>query len=164
MKRLFGLALSAVMMSTLIFMSSAQAVTRPMFIAGTAIILMEGFSSSGGADPQPKELYDAIAMEPVQTSGGYGKVLKTASKDFSLTCGTQGNGVVCNITVKKSDRSSVDGGSQTAEIVIEGSEAQEFYTKLAGAGATQAFVHDTRDQWIHIESTPERFYFRFKSR
>ena len=42
---------------------------------------MEGFSSSGGADPQPKELYDAIAMEPVQTSGGFAKVFKTASKE-----------------------------------------------------------------------------------
>jgi hypothetical protein len=142
---------------------TASAVTRPIFISGNAILIMEGFSASGGADPQPKELYDAIAMEPVQTSGGYGKVLKTEAKDFSLTCGTRGNGVVCNITVKKSDRSQVDGSSQTADIVIEGTEAKDFYEKLAGTGATEPFLHETRDKWIRIESTPERFHFHFTS-
>ncbi len=142
--------------------SRAEAVTRPIFISGTAILIMEGFSASGSADPQPQELYDSMAMEPVQTSGGYAKVIKTETKDFSLTCGTKGNGVVCNIVVKASARARVDGGSRSAEVVIEGAEAQEFFTKLAGAGASQAYVHETRDRWIRIESQPTRFTFSFK--
>lgn len=138
--------------------SAAQAVTRKIVIPGrSAILIMEGMSSAG-ADPDPRRLYDSIAMPPIQQSGGEGKVIAFPNKIFSLTCGTKNStqlSVLCNIAVKPSPGSVVEFAK--VEFHATGPDAKAANEKLAGDRIRFDFV--SSDGAMKIESTPERFDF-----
>jgi hypothetical protein len=140
---------------------AAQAVTRKIVIPGrTAILLMEGMSSAG-ADPDPRRLYDSIAMTPIQQPGGEGKVIAFPNKVFSLTCGTKNStplSVVCNIAVKPSPGSVVEFAK--IEFHATGPDAKAANEKLAGDRIRFDFV--SSDGAMKIESTPERFDFVYR--
>jgi hypothetical protein len=148
--------------------SNAYAIIRPIIIPGKmATIMMQAMSAAGGGelDPEPRALYDAIAMpEQDGPSGGKGKVIGTAEKDFNLVCAFRSVvtplNVICTITVKPSPRVRISANE--AEFVAEGPDAAAFYEKFAGPGATQPFVWRSQNGWISIESQAERFVFHFK--
>ncbi len=157
-----------ILVSTLIFALFTVAAwpvlagTRAIIIPGrTAILIMEGMSSSG-VDLDPRNLYDAIQMAPIKQPSGEGKVIKTIAKDFSLACGTRNStreSVVCNIAIKPSANSKIE--SSHAEFSLAGAEATSIYEKLAGAGAASAFFFETANKQMRIEATRERFDFTF---
>ncbi len=145
--------------------SFAQAEMRPIFVPGKlALVLMQGVSS-GGFDPEPRALYDSFAMPEEDVNGaGKAKGLKTVAQDFVLACGTKGTvkeNVTCTINLKPSERSIIDYMKQTAEITVTGEEASLMYERCAGVDATEPFTFKSENGWLTIESTRERFYFRF---
>jgi|GEM_PF-5219587 len=143
------------------FTPLAQAATRAIVIPGkSAILIMEGMSSAG-ADPDPRRLYETIAMAPIQQSGGEGKVMSTPNKTFSLTCVTKNStqlSVVCNIVIKPSEGSKIDFTS--AEFHTSGVDAKNLNDKLAGSKVRFDFV--SSDGAMKIESTPEHFDFTYR--
>ncbi|HVK60212.1 MAG TPA: hypothetical protein VM432_01630 [Bdellovibrionales bacterium] len=152
-------------LAALIFSVSAQAEIRPIFIPGKlATLIWQGVSAMGGIDPEPREFFDALAIPEQEQSGGKAKGLKTEAKDFVLACGTKGmtkENVICSVNFKPSDRTKIDYKKQTAEIEVTGPEAALLYAQCAGNDATEPFVFETQNGWIQIESTADRFYFRF---
>jgi hypothetical protein len=150
--------------AVLSFSFLARAEMRPIFIPGQlAVIIMQGASASG-FDPEPRALFDALAVTAQDQDGGKGKGVKTASEDFVLVCGARGTNrlsVVCTINLKPSERSKIDYMKQTADIEVTGDEAKALYQSCAGTGATDPFIFQTQNGWLQIQSTPERFHFRF---
>ncbi|MES2964324.1 MAG: hypothetical protein V4760_10565 [Bdellovibrionota bacterium] len=159
---------SAFILALTFFTSSAHAVIRPIIIPGKlATIMMQAMSSAGGGqmDPEPRALYDAIAMDPQDgPGGGKGKVIGTAENDFNLTCAYKSQvselNVVCTITMKPSPRVKIS--MTEVEFVAEGPDAAMFYEKFAGPGATQPFMWRSQNGWVSIESHAEHFTFHFK--
>lgn len=149
--------------------STALAVIRPIFlpIGSQAIIMMQGASAAdGGAyDPEPRELYESIAaVDYDRPGGGKGKVITLADKSFSFSCaerGTTQNNVMCNISIKASDHSTVSATEQVAEVNVLAGDAALLFQFFAGSGATEAFQWASKNHWIRIVSTPERFWFKF---
>jgi hypothetical protein len=146
----------------------AEAVIRPIIIPGkSAIIMLQAVSSVGGGkiDPEPRELFDAIAMPAVASGGGEGKVIGTAEKDFSLTCAFRSVvtplNVLCTINVKPSPRTSKVSLDEV-EFVAEGPVALEFFEKFAGPDSIEPWVWVTKNGWISIESRQDRFVFRYQ--
>jgi hypothetical protein len=150
------LVLSVLFMATL-----ARAATRLIVIPGkTAIVLMEGMSSAG-ADPDPRRLYDSIAMAPIKQSGGDGKIIPFPNKVFSLTCVTKNTtqiSVVCNIVINPSEGSTIAFGK--AAFHATGADAKAANEKLAGSNVRFDFV--SSDGAMKIESTPEHFDFTYR--
>ena len=149
------------MVLTSFFTPMAQAATRVIVIPGkSAILIMEGLSSAG-ADPDPRRLYDSIAMDPIQQSGGEGKIIGFPNKIFSLTCVTKNStqlSVLCNIVVKPSPGSTIEFGK--ASFHATGADAKAANEKLAGQNVRFDFV--SSDGAMRIESTPESFDFRYR--
>ncbi len=162
MKSLFQITLSlvsiAIFGAVLVSSSGAEAVTRKIIIPGrSAILIMEGMSSAG-ADPDPRRLWDTIAMAPIQQQGGEGKVIGFPNKIFNLTCATKNStqlSVLCNIVIKPSPGSVIETGR--AEFHATGPDAKAANEKLAGSNVRFDFV--SSDGSMKIESTPERFDF-----
>ncbi len=156
------LAVSLILTVALAAALPVLAVTRSILVPGrTAILLMEGVSSSG-LDLDPRNLYDAIQMAPIKQPSGDGKVIRTNAKDFSLTCVTRNTtreSVVCNIAIKPSANSKIE--SSLAAFHLDGSEAASIYANLAGAAATAPFFFETASKQMRIEATRERFDFSF---
>jgi hypothetical protein len=149
------------MVLTSFFTPVAQAATRVIVIPGrSAILIMEGMSSAG-ADPDPRRLYDSIAMAPIQQSGGEGKIIGFPNKIFNLTCATKNStqlSVLCNIVVKPSPGSTIEFGH--AEFHATGPDAKAANEKLAGKNVRFDFV--SSDGAMKIESTPEHFDFIYR--
>lgn len=163
MKLKLGLAIS-----TTILCVQAQAVIRPIIIPGkSGMIMLQAVSSVGGGkiDPEPRALYDAIALpEQDGPSGGKGKVIGTTEKDFNLTCAFKSVvtplNVLCTIVVKPSAHSKIS--MNEVEFSVEGPVALELFEKFAGPDATDPWLWTTENGWVSFDSRPERFVFRFQ--
>lgn len=146
--------------------SLVEAMTRPIFQPGDAkaMIMLQGLSA-GQMDPEPRRLYDMMAVPPTDVAGGgQGKGVKTADGIFTLSCVARAalpEDVLCTIVVKKSARSRVSSRDQIAEMIVTDAEAATLYGQLAGAGATEPFVFDAADGWTRIHATAEKFHFIF---
>lgn len=164
--RFFGSALLLTM--TLLLATQAHAVIRPIIIPGKmATIMLQAVSAAGGGeiDPEPRALYDAIALpEQDGPSGGKGKVIKTDEKDFNLVCAFKSVvtplNVLCTITLKPSPRVQISGGEAT--FTAEGPDALDLFQKFAGPNATRPFTWHSQNGWVAIDSQPEKFVFHFK--
>ncbi len=141
---------------------ASNAVTRSILIPGkTAIILMEGMSSSG-VDLEARNLYDALAVVPIQQAGGEAKILKTTAKDFNFICATKNTtreSVVCNIAIKPSPNSQIQATSATFKAT--GTDAADLFEKCAGPHATSAFHYESANHQVRINSSREVFEFSF---
>ncbi|MEK7358323.1 MAG: hypothetical protein AAB250_17890 [Bdellovibrionota bacterium] len=156
------------LLALMLLTSTSHAVIRPIIIPGKmANIMLQAVSSAGGGqiDPEPRALYDAIALpEQDGPSGGKGKVIVTAEKDFNLTCAFKSVvtplNVLCTIVVKPSPRVKIS--FDEVEFIAEGPDAVSLYEKFAGPGATDPFIWSTQNGWVSFESLADRFTFRFK--
>ena len=159
---MFSRSTVLVFLAVLVSTIQANAVTRAIMIPGkTAILIMEGMSSSG-PDLDPRRLYDAIAMPAIQRPDGQGKILKSSGKDFNFACVTKNSSqvsVVCNIAINSSANAQVSGSD--ARFRATAADSQDFYQKLLGASATLPFHFETLDHRLRIEATREMFEFYF---
>lgn len=149
-------------LATLLFSFAARASIHAIVIPGqTAIVIMDALNGAQ-IDPEPRRLYEAMAMPPQTGQGGMGKFFDTKAKDFSLTCATKGttrDSVLCNIVVKPASVSKISFGA--VEYHLSTDESKEIFAKLAGNKAT-AFHFNTMDHALTIDATPEHFDFVFK--
>jgi hypothetical protein len=155
--------------AVLLFMQAnfAVAAIRPIFVpmGPQAIILFQGVSTAGGFDPEPREFYESIATQPMAgPGGGKGKVVSVSDKAFVMSCGEKGNvreNVTCSFSIKVTDRSVVSVADQLAEVTLLGDDAALFYQFFAGNDSTAPYLWASKNKWINIVSTPERFWFKF---
>ena len=143
----------------------AQASIRPIVIPGKLAIINMQAASATGMDPDPRALYDQIAMAELDgPQGSKGKVISVPENDFVLSCAFQSVvsrlNVDCSVTVKPTARTQVGFG--LVEAHITGAEARELYAKFAGPNATQPFLWDSSNGWLHFESTQDAFDFRYR--
>lgn len=144
----------------------ASASIRPIVIPGRTAIIMMQAAGLGDMDPDPRSLYDAIALPEVSDpSGGTGKVIRTDDRAFSLSCAFKSVvsplNVNCTINIQPASGTTIASG--LVEARVTGAEAEELYEQFAGPQASAPFVWSSSNQWLHFESTREAFYFRFKA-
>lgn len=151
------------------FPSVAGAVVKPLVImdGARAVILLQGISAGHPLDPDARELYDQIALEPRQVQGGEGKGLKTNTGDFNWSCVVRPalpEDAICSFTVQKSARSVVSAGQKRVEIQLEGADAHAFFWQLTGNSGVNTFLFENSTRQIRIEATNEKFSFVFVER
>lgn len=153
-------AFSAIPYLILICAGSIQAETKSVFLPDRAFVVFQATA----LDPEPRaaeDIYNLLSQEPKDSpGGGKGKIVQTATKDFTLSCVERESRMkswICQLAFAASERVSTDSSKEEARLLVNDLEAAALFAEFNSDG--EEFLFQTAQLEIRLTPTMSAVQF-----